>query len=72
MIPRERLAFARYCPGHVRQPQNIDLPAIVRTKERMEAPIKSDHNQRYNSMIRLCVLDCMAKQDEAWLFLNHA
>jgi hypothetical protein len=67
MGPAERTAFAsaalRMCKDH----PDIPLHAISLKKERVEQHIRGDESKLYNYMIRLCVLDCMEKQDELTL-----
>jgi hypothetical protein len=67
MGPTERAAFAtaalKMCNDH----PDIHLHAITVKKERVEEHVRADENKLYNYMIRLCVLDCMATQDEVTL-----
>jgi hypothetical protein len=67
MRPSERAAFAtavlRMCTQH----PDIHLHAITVKKERVEEHIRADENKLYNYMIRLCILDCMAMEDEVVL-----
>jgi hypothetical protein len=64
MTPQERTAFAtaalKMCKAH----PDIHLHAITVKKENVEAHIRRDENKLYNYMIRLCVLDCMAADNQ--------
>ncbi len=64
MAPVERLAFADIAEAMCVKHPDIHLHAITVKKERVEVHIRDDYNKLYNYMIRLCVLDCMAKQDQ--------
>jgi Protein of unknown function (DUF3800) len=64
MAPVERLAFAEILEAMCSKHPDIHLHVITVKKENVEAHIKSDCNKLYNYMIRLCVLECMAKQDQ--------
>lgn len=63
MIPAERLAFAEIVETMCNKHPDIHLHGITVKKENVEAHIRSDFNKLYNYMIRLCILECMAKQD---------
>jgi hypothetical protein len=59
----ERAEFARVafqmCDTH----RDIHLHSITVKKQNVAAHIQSDENKLYNYMIRLSVLDCMAKEN---------
>ncbi len=64
MTPAERGAFASVVEAMCNKHPEIHLHAITVKKERVEAHIRNDCNKLYNYMIRLCILDCMATQDQ--------
>ena len=67
MKPAERAAFAGTAVEMCNRHPDIHLHGITVKKERVEAHIRTDENKLYNYMIRFCVLDCMAAQDQVSL-----
>lgn len=64
MSSAERLAFAETVEVMCKKHPDIHLHVITVKKENVEDHIRSDCNKLYNYMIRLCVLECMAEQDQ--------
>src|SRR5262249_43025828 len=63
MTPEKRTEFARMACSMREQHTDIHLHAIVVKKQNVQAHIRTDSNKLYNYMIRLSLLDRMAKYD---------
>jgi Protein of unknown function (DUF3800) len=67
MTHEERIEFARAARSMREQHVDIHLHAIVVKKENVLAHIRTDSNKLYNYMIRLSLIDRMAKYDSVTL-----
>jgi Protein of unknown function (DUF3800) len=63
MDPAERTHFAKEALAMVAKHPEIVMHAIVVKKQNVQAHIRADANKLYNYMIRLALLDKMAKHD---------